>query len=73
MSATLIDHIYSKLTCRETLSGIILTDVADHFGTFYIVNESNSITDKPPLLNVYLLKPTWQNFNNCYMIAIFLK
>jgi len=42
-SATLIDHIYSNLTCKDTLSGIILTD---HFGTFYIVNDSNRNTDK---------------------------
>jgi hypothetical protein len=45
-SATLIDHIYSNLTCNNTLSGIILTDVADHFGTFHIVNDSNRCTDK---------------------------
>jgi hypothetical protein len=45
-SATLIDHIYPNLTCNNTLSGIILTDVADHFGTFHIVNDSNRCTDK---------------------------
>ena len=49
-SATLIDHIYSNLTCKDTLSGIILTDVADHFGTFYIVNDSNRNTDKPTFI-----------------------
>jgi len=36
----------SNLTCKDTLSGIILTDVAYHFGTFYIVNDSNRNTDK---------------------------
>jgi len=35
-SATLIDHIYSSNTRSESTSGIILTDVADHFGIFYI-------------------------------------
>ena len=34
-SATLIDHIYSNNISTSTTSGIIITDVADHFGTFY--------------------------------------
>ena len=34
-SATLIDHIYTNnITCGK--SSIIITDVANHFGTFYI-------------------------------------
>ena len=36
-SATLIDHIYSNNISTSTTSGIIITDVADHFGTFYSV------------------------------------
>ena len=36
-SATLIDHIYSN--DNRPTSGIIITDVADHFGTFHIVNK----------------------------------
>ena len=34
-SATLIDHIYTNITDRPSVSGIITTDVADHFGVFY--------------------------------------
>ena len=34
-SATLIDHIYTNATNPNYDSGIILTDVADHFGIFY--------------------------------------
>ena len=36
-SATLIDHIYRNNICKASISGIILTDVADHFGIFYCV------------------------------------
>ena len=36
-SATLIDHIYTNNICKASISGIILTDVADHFGIFYCV------------------------------------
>ena len=41
-SATLIDHIYSndnRLTSEQYISGIIISDVADYFGTFYIVGK----------------------------------
>ena len=41
-SATLIDHIYSndnRPTFQNNISGIIITDVADHFGTFHIVSK----------------------------------
>ena len=41
-SATLIDHIYSndnRPTSQNDISGIIITDVADHFGTFNIVSK----------------------------------
>ena len=34
-SATLIDHLYSNATSQNYDSGIIISDVADHFGTFY--------------------------------------
>ena len=35
-SATLIDHIYTNNITTTGTSGIIITDLADHFGTFYI-------------------------------------
>ena len=34
-SGTLIDHIYTN----DILSGIIITDVANHFGIFYVVSD----------------------------------
>ena len=41
-SATLIDHIYTN-KLQSTNSGIIITDVADHFGVFHITKE-NKVT-----------------------------
>ena len=37
-SATLIDHIYSNDFDCKFQSGIIITDVADHYGIFYIMD-----------------------------------
>ena len=37
--ATLIDHIYSNYISTQVSSGIIITDVADHFGAFLIVKK----------------------------------
>ena len=34
-SATLIDHIYANATSQNYDSGIIISNVGDHFGTFY--------------------------------------
>lgn len=45
-SATLIDHIYSNNARSESTSGIILTDVADHFGIFYIKTDQSKNTLK---------------------------
>ncbi len=42
-SATLIDHIYSNDVSSTSSSGIILTDVADHFGTFQITKDHYSV------------------------------
>ncbi len=36
-TATLLDHIYTNSVTATGHSGIIITDVADHFGTFYLV------------------------------------
>ena len=35
-SATVLDHIYSNSKSLNYTSGIVITDVADHFGTFYV-------------------------------------
>jgi len=36
-TATLIDHIYTNDMISKFASGIVITDVADHFGTFHVV------------------------------------
>ena len=46
MISTLIDHIYSNATSQNYDSGIIISDVADHFGTFY-ASRKCSRTDHP--------------------------
>ena len=40
-SATLLDHIYSNSKSLNYQSGIIITDVADHFGTFYVSRKNH--------------------------------
>jgi hypothetical protein len=46
-SATLIDHIYTNNTNIDSIhSGIILTDVADHFGIFHILAEQSKNIQK---------------------------
>ena len=48
-SATVIDHIYTNYISNNTKSGIIITDVADHFGIFHIVQhkqKQSKTTDK---------------------------
>lgn len=41
-SATLIDHIYTNDIISSATSGIIITDVADHFGTFHSVSHKHT-------------------------------
>jgi len=41
-SATLIDHIYTNRLSYTYKSGIIITDLADHFGTFTIAEKIKS-------------------------------
>ncbi len=41
-TATLLDHIYTNSITSTGHSGIIITDVADHFGTFYLVNSTKT-------------------------------
>ena len=43
-SATLIDHIYTNTISPNSASGIIITDVADHFGVFYAEPNKSRIT-----------------------------
>jgi len=37
-TASLIDHMFTNDIMQHSFSGIIVTDVADHFGTFHITN-----------------------------------
>ena len=43
-SATLLDHIYSNNKSLNYTSGIVITDVADHFGTFYVSRKKAHVT-----------------------------
>ena len=36
-TSTLIDHIHSNFKCINSLSGIVITDVADHYGVFHAI------------------------------------
>ena len=42
-SATVIDHIYTNDVTSKAKSGIVITDVADHFGNFYM--KTNKCTE----------------------------
>ena len=44
-SATSIDHIYSNHTYTNHDSGIIVTDLADHFGVFHITYDATNKTE----------------------------
>ena len=43
-SATSLDHIYSNSKSLNFKSGIVITDVADHVGTFYVRRKKAHIT-----------------------------
>jgi len=46
-SATLIDHIYSNFPNNNSKTGIIITDVSDHFGIYHITgNKSIQLPNK---------------------------
>ena len=38
-SATLIDHIHTNIVGKHISSGIVLTDISDHLGTFCVVHK----------------------------------
>ena len=40
-SATLIDHVYSNNIEYSSSSGVIITDIADHFGIFHCISGKN--------------------------------
>ena len=45
-SATLIDHIYTNNLTSPADAGVIVTDVADHFGIFYAQKHKSSCSSK---------------------------
>lgn len=45
-SATIIDHIYINNFTKDSNGGIILTDVADHFATYYIEHGKDKSENK---------------------------
>ena len=42
-SATLIDHIYINNKRDQCKSGIVINDVADHYGIFYCVKQKHNV------------------------------
>ena len=76
-SATLIDHIYTNNITTTGNSGIIITDVADHFGTFHISNIKNNnksrSTNKGRLFsenNINKFKETLHQIDFQHVLAI---
>ena len=65
-SATLIDHIYTNKKNITSTSGIVITDVADHFGIFTLIELINSNDNTKPTSNVYrsFSQANMNNFNN---------
>ena len=43
ISATLIDHIYHNKNKKPTHSGIIISDISDHFGIFSVVKNCSKV------------------------------
>ena len=64
-SATLIDHIYSNTKSQIYKSGILITDVADHFDTFH-VNSKKAPTNAPKYKYIRPMKP--DNLKNLQQI-----
>ena len=50
-SATLIDHMYSNRIATNATSGVIITDLADHYGTFYLADKQTH-DGKPKLSGI---------------------
>ena len=52
VSATLIDYIYCNHTHTNCDSGIIITDIADHFGVFHVAYENMKVKNHPTYIQV---------------------
>jgi len=64
-SATLIDHIYTNKTDVHATSGIVVTDVSDHFGVFAIITRPKHAdnTQNKKMFRSYS-EANINNFNN---------
>ncbi len=51
-SATLIDHIYSNHLPLNSKAGIVINDVADHFGIYPIIHSMSKYNPQEKLVNV---------------------
>lgn len=56
-TATLIDHIYSNKLSLNYTTGILITDLADHFGTFILSKSTTSLTAQHNFTSVRKQKP----------------
>ena len=64
-SATLIDHIYTNNISSPADAGIIVTDVADHFGVFYLQQFKSTGTQKNTLRQIrYYSEANINKFKN---------
>ncbi len=64
-TATLIDHMYSNNMNKNSVSGIIITDVADHFGTFHLIDSKTAQqVDKCKEIRIHSEKNI-EYFNQC--------
>ena len=53
-TATLIDHIYTNDMSSSFLSGIVLSDLADHFGTYFSIANKHKIHQKTTFKSSYI-------------------
>ena len=49
-SATLIDHMYTNKTHTNMKTGVLITDVSDHFGTFTIIYNKHRINQNDKII-----------------------
>ena len=70
-SATLIDHIYTNNITNKSHSGIIITDLADHFGTFHSVEIKPANAKKYTSKVRYFSAKNLSKFTNCLNVIDF--
>ena len=63
-SATLIDHIYSNDICSNSTSGIVLTDVADHFGIFHCIQSKQTCAKNTHIKKKIIYREKYVNLQN---------